>query len=109
MALRSVSDKLGLNFVLFRRWCLSNGVDLEGIRRAGLIVPSLSSENLKALIKLVRWRIIEGEGLVRRRGIELLEVIDGLVRHVGGRVVTRMADPRPDYRGGSRRNARLVK
>ena len=42
------------------------------------------------------WNVIDEERLVGRRGIELPHVADRLVRHVGGEVVARLADPRKD-------------
>ena len=53
------------------------------------------------LLRLVRrvasaGHVVEEERLVGRRGIELLHVADGLVRHVGGEVVAGLADPRKD-------------
>ena len=40
--------------------------------------------------------VVEEERLVRRGGVQFLHVLDRLVRHVGGQVVARLADPRRD-------------
>ena len=40
--------------------------------------------------------VIEEERLVRRSGIQLLHVLDRLVRHIGGQVVAGLPDPRKD-------------
>ena len=43
--------------------------------------------------------VVDEERLVGRGGVELLDVIDGLVGHVGDQVVAGLADPRKNLRG----------
>ena len=53
---------------------------------------------LRRLVRRVAsaGNVIDEERLVGRHGVELLHVLDRLVRHVGGEVVAGLADPRED-------------
>jgi hypothetical protein len=54
VSLRSIADKLGMNCAILRLWCQGRNIRLEAVKREGLTVPGLHSEDAAALVKYLR-------------------------------------------------------
>jgi hypothetical protein len=52
--LSAIADTLHMNYALLRRWAADNGFKAEGVKHRGFIVPALSPDRAKQLIKLAR-------------------------------------------------------